>query len=161
MGKLRVLVSLTTDDNDYQQLQAADAEQTAQALGVELKNAFAKNDAVEQSTQLLRAMQSSPELRPNAIILKPVGTSMLQVARSAVSAGIGWAALNREVEYIQNLRTNSVPAFVVTSDHEEIGRIQGRQIAALLPRSGVVLHIEGPSGDISRKRTKGMLNQTR
>lgn len=75
MGKSRALVSLTTDDNDYQQLQAADAEQTAQTLGVELKITFAKNDAVEQSTELLRAMQSSPELRPNGIILEPVGTN--------------------------------------------------------------------------------------
>ena len=48
--------------------------------------------------------------------------------------------------------------FAVSADHEEIGRIQGRQFAALLPRGGSVLYIKGPSRSSSaRKRTAGMI----
>jgi len=158
VAKPRLLISLTTDENDYQELQAADAEETAQELGVDVQIVFAKNNSVVQSTQLLQAVQSSAEQRPSAIIVEPVGTGMIQVARAAVSAGIGWAILNREVDYLPELHAVSVPVFVVTSDHEEIGRIQGQQIAALLPSGGAVLQIAGPVGDISHKRTKGMLS---
>jgi ribose transport system substrate-binding protein len=47
----------------------------------------------------------------------------------------------------------------VMSDHEEIGRIQGRQIAALMGEEGCVLYIEGPTvRDVSRLRTQGMMS---
>ena len=67
--------------------------------------------------------------------------------------------LNRAPEYIAELRrTSTAPIFSVSSDHLEIGRIQGRQFAALLPRGGSVLYIEGPSQSTSaQKRTLGML----
>jgi ribose transport system substrate-binding protein len=52
----------------------------------------------------------------------------------------------------------SAPIFAVSSDHVEIGRIQGRQFAALLPGGGAALYIEGPSHSSSAKeRTSGML----
>jgi len=38
MDKLRILVSLTTDDNDYQIEQAQSAEQMARKLGVEIQS---------------------------------------------------------------------------------------------------------------------------
>jgi ribose transport system substrate-binding protein len=40
----------------------------------------------------------------------------------------------------------------------EIGRIQGRQIAAFLPRGGSILYIQGPSeNSAAKERTLGML----
>ena len=42
--------------------------------------------------------------------------------------------------------------FALTSDHEEIGRIQGRQLAALLPGGGLVLYIQGPSESSAAKQ---------
>jgi ribose transport system substrate-binding protein len=46
----------------------------------------------------------------------------------------------------------------VHSDHEEIGRIQGKQMAALMGEEGCVLYVEGPGvGDVARSRTKGMM----
>lgn len=66
--------------------------------------------------------------------------------------------MNREGDYIADLRkTYRIPAFTLTSDHEEVGRIQGRQFAALLPRGGSVLYIQGPSESLAAKqRTTGM-----
>ncbi|HEX8879190.1 MAG TPA: substrate-binding domain-containing protein, partial [Candidatus Acidoferrum sp.] len=73
------------------------------------------------------------------------------------SAGIGWAILNRDANYVAELRkSSSAPVFVVTSDHLEIGRIQGRQIAALVPHGGAVLCIQGPAENSAAKdRTTG------
>lgn len=159
MKKLRILVSLTTNDNDYQIEQAQSAEQAAKKLGVDAQIIFADNDAINQSTQILKAIQSAPETRPDAIVFEPVGgTALPQVARAAAAAKIGWAVLNRDANYIAELRrTSEVPVFAVSSDHVEIGRIQGKQFAAFLPKGGSVLYIQGPSeNSAARERTAGM-----
>jgi len=159
MAKIRVLVSLTTSDNDYQVEQAQSAEQAASKLGVSAEIIYANNDAINQSTQILRAIQASPEDRPNAIVFEPVGgTALPQVARAAAAADIGWAVLNRDANYIEDLRKTSAAAiFAISSDHVEIGRIQGRQFAAMLPRGGTVLYIQGPSeNSAAKERTLGM-----
>ena len=159
MKKLRFLLSLTTDDNDYQIEQAQSAEVAARKLGVEVQTVYADNDAITQSTQVLKAIQSAETLRPDAIIFEPVGgTALPQVARAAVTAGIGWAVLNRDASYIPELRkVSTAPVFVVSSDHLEIGRIQGRQFAALLKHGGAILYIQGPAeNSAARERTTGM-----
>jgi ribose transport system substrate-binding protein len=159
MANLRFIVSLITKDNDYQLEQAAAAQAAAQKVSVDAQILYADNDAITQSTQLLKAIQSDAAMRPQAIIFEPVGgTAFPQVAQAAVSAKIGWVALNREADYIPKLRkTAQVPVFSISSDHKEIGRIQGRQFAALLPKGGCVLYISGPSEtSAARDRTEGM-----
>ncbi len=159
MKKLRFLLSLTNNDNDYQTEQAAAGEAAAHRLGVELQIIHADNDTITQSQQLLKVIQSRSEAHPDGILFEPVGgTALPQVARAAAAAGIAWVVLNRDVEYIAELRkTHRVPIFVFTSDHEEIGRIQGRQFAALLPKGGSVLYIQGPGeSSAAQQRTAGM-----
>lgn len=159
MKKLSFLVSLTNNDNDYQQEQAAAAEKAARRLGVEVKIIHANNDAVAQSQQLLHYIQDSSVARPDAIMFEPAGgTAFPQVARAAAAAGIGWVVLNHEVDYVLDIRREyKTPIFAVSSDHEEIGRIQGKQFAALLPNGGSVLYIEGPANSSATKeRTIGM-----
>ena len=163
MPKLRFLLSLTTNDNDYQLEQARAAEQAAQKFNVELQILYAGNDAVNQSTQLLKAIQTVPEERPDAIIFEPVGgTALIQVARAAVSAGIGWVVLNRDADYVPELhQTGKSPVFSLSPDHMEIGRIQGRQCAALLPTGGSVLHIQGPSENFAAKQRAHGMQETK
>ena len=159
MQKLRFVASLTTNDNDYQMEQAAAAQEAAKRLNLELEILYAENDAILQSQQLLKIIQSNSGSHPDGIIFEPVGgTALPQVAKAAAAAGIGWVVLNREVDYLSELRrTYKVPVFAVTSDHEEIGRLQGRQLAALLPNGGSVLLIQGPSESLAAKqRTTGM-----
>jgi ribose transport system substrate-binding protein len=159
MKKLRILVSLTTNDNDYQIEQAQSAEQAARKVGAEIKIVYADNDAITQSTQILKAIQVEENQRPDAVIFEPVGgTALPQVARAAASAGIGWAVLNRDANYIPELRKScSAPIFAVSSDHLEIGRIQGRQFAALLPHGGSILYIQGPAeNSAAKERAMGM-----
>jgi ABC-type sugar transport system substrate-binding protein len=159
LADLRFVVSLTNDDNDYQVEQAVSAQATARRLGVDLEIFHANNDAIEQSQQILKVVQSSfAGNRPAAIIVEPVGTPLPQAARAAVGGGIGWVLLNRDADYLAELRESSkVPVFAISSNHEEIGRIQGRQFAALLPNGGTVLYIQGPAGDAAAGRTSGML----
>src|SRR5207249_973234 len=76
MKKLRFLVSLTTNDNDYQIEQAQSAEAAARKLGVELQVIYADNDAITQSTQLLKAIQAEESHRPNAIVLDRKSTRL-------------------------------------------------------------------------------------
>src|ERR1700755_931977 len=157
--KLRIVVSLTTNDNDYQIEQAQSAEQAANRLGVTVEIIYADNDAINQSTQILKVVQAPAESRPDGVVFEPVGgTALPQVARAAASAGIGWAVLNRDANYIPELRgSSSAPVFAVSSDHLEIGRIQGRQFAALLPKGGSILYIQGPAENSAAKdRTAGM-----
>ena len=156
---MKFLVSLTTNDNDYQAEQAASAEQAARRFGVDVEILYADNDAINQSTQILNAIQGSTEERPDGIIFEPVGgTALPQVARAAASAGIGWAVLNRDANYIGELRQSSkAPIFAVSVDHVDIGRIQAKQCAALLPTGGAVLYIQGPSeNSAAKERALGM-----
>jgi ribose transport system substrate-binding protein len=163
MKRLNFLVSLTNNDNDYQQEQAAAAEKAARRLGVDVKIIHANNDALTQSQQLLQYVQDSSVVRPDAIMFEPAGgTAFPQVARAAAAAGIGWVILNHEVDYIGELRRKyKVPVFSISSNHEEIGKIQGQQFAALLPNGGSILSIEGPPNSTAAKqRTLGM-NKTK
>lgn len=159
MKKLNVLVSLTTNDNDYQIEQAAAAEEAARRLGLNVQIIFADNDPIQQSQQLLEAVQSAAHKRPDAIVFEPVGgTALPQVGRAAVAAGIGWVILNREAENLTEFRRAAKsPVFCISSDHVEIGRIQGQQLGALLPNGGTALYIQGPSDNSAAKqRTQGM-----
>ena len=159
MKDLNFLVSLTTADNDYQAEQAMAAENAARRLGVNVEVIYAENDAVTQSQQLLKAIQSSSR-RFDAILLEPVSpTALPQVARAALASDIGWVVLNAYPSYIAEMRgAYRAPIFAITSDQTEIGRIQGRQLAALLPKGGSVLQVQGPTGSsAATERTAGTL----
>lgn len=159
MKKLRFVVSLITDDNDYQRQQAVVAQQAAARQGVDLRTLFASNDAILQSQQLLDIIQAR-DVAVDGIIVEPASrTAFPKVARAAVESGIAWVVLNSEADYLPQLRAgNIVPAFAVSADNYEVGRIQGRQLAALLPAGGSVLYIQGPShNSVTEQRTAGML----
>src|SRR6202140_5881600 len=160
MKRLTFVVSLTNNENDYQQEQAVAAEKAARRLGVDMKIIHAGNDALTQSQQLLHYVQDSEVARPDANMFEPAGgTAFPEAARPAVAAGIGWVVLNHEVDYIVQLRrTFKVPVFAISSDHEAVGRIQGQQFAVLLPNGGSMLYIEGPANSSAAKeRTAGMM----
>jgi len=154
--KLRFLVSLITKDNDYQLQQAASAETAARELGIELQIVYADGDTITQSTQVLKAIQAQPTLRPDGIIVEPAGgTGLPQVAKAAIEAGIAWGLVNHDAGYVAELRrTTKIPIFIVTSDHTEIGRIQARQLAALVPEGGAVLYVIGPTESATVKDRK-------
>jgi len=158
MNIRNVVIALTTTENDYQAEQSASASEVASRLGVKINVIYANNNAVDQCQQLVKIIQDKGQ-RPDAILVEPIGTAMYQVAKAAVAAGIGWGILNREADYIPELRrAGSAPVFAVSPDQEEVGRIQGKQLAAFTTE-GNILYIEGPTtSSAANLRTKGMLS---
>lgn len=129
-------------------------------LGVDAETLFAKSDSIYQSQQLLDVIHNRDSVGVDGILVEPAGrTAFPKVAEAAVAAGVAWVVLNSEPEYLKELRSSSnVPVFAVSADNDEIGRIQGRQLGALLPSGGSVLYIQGPSQSVvSAQRTEGML----
>ena len=158
MKKLRIVVSLP-NDNAYQHEQGVVAKSAGQHIGLDMQVMQANDDSIAQSHQLLEIIHSPPETRPDAFLVEPVTTTGLRrVAQAAIAEGIAWVIINSDVDYIRELRTNSrVPVFIVTQGQYEIGRLQGLQLAALLPRGGSVLFVKGPTmGAIAAKRFEGM-----
>jgi ribose transport system substrate-binding protein len=158
MNYQNVVVALTNKENDYQAEQSASAAEVAARLGIKLNVLYADDNAVNQCQQLVSIIQNKDQ-RPDAILVEPVGTPMYQVAKAAVAAGIAWGILNREADYIPELRrTAPVAVFAVSPDQEEVGRIQGKQLATFATE-GNILYIEGPStSSAANLRTQGMLS---
>jgi ABC-type sugar transport system substrate-binding protein len=158
MKRLRIVVSLP-NDNAYQHEQGVVAKSTGERLGLEVQVIRADDDSITQSQQLLKIIQSPAEARPDALIVEPVtATGLRRVAEVAVGQGIAWVISNSDVDYVQQLRKSPrVPVFTVTQGQHEIGRLQGKQLAALLPHGGAVLCVEGPSmSSVGVQRHEGM-----
>ena len=147
--KPKLVVALLDENQEFQRLQAEDARGRAAEAGVNVEILFAENSAIFQIQQLYKVIQVPAEQRPQAILVETVaGGGLERVARAAVKAGIGWVLMNRKVSYISSLRQENagVPVMAVSTDQLEIGRLQGQQIAALLPPGRTdVLYVQGPS----------------
>ncbi len=160
MGKSRLVASFLSEDQEFQVMQAADAKLAAERAGLEIEILYADNNAVLQIQQLFRFVHAPQAERPAAIIVETVvGEGLERVARNAARAGIGWVLLNRNVPYLEALRKDHprLPISVVTTDQLEIGRIQGRQFRALLPKGGSILYLQGPPDtSAARERLQGV-----
>jgi ribose transport system substrate-binding protein len=160
MTKPKVVASLLTKDQDFQSLQAADAERSAARVGFDLEIVYAKNNATLQVEQLYRFVTAPANLRPLAILVQAVSSERLAaVAREAAKAGIGWISLGRDVPYVDELRKEypKLPVSIVTTDQLGIGRIQGQQFRAILPAGGNVLYLQGPPDtSAAQQRLQGM-----
>ncbi len=156
----RVFVSLLSEEQDFQVMQAADAREVGARLGLEVEVAFADGQAVVQSQQLLKAVHAPEGERPVAVVVEPtVGEGFERVARNATRAGIGWFLVDMHASYIDELRTAhpALPVAMIGGDHVEIGRIQGRQCRALLPDGGRVLNVRGPEDStVTYQRAEGL-----
>jgi ABC-type sugar transport system substrate-binding protein len=158
MAKLRVVVALP-NDNAYQHEQGVAAKAAAERLGLDLRILQAGDDAITQSQQLLDIIQSPSQPLPDALVVEPVThTGLRRVAEAAVSAKIAWVISNTEVDYLQQLRKNpQIPVFSVSQKQQDIGRLMGKQLSALLPSGGNVLYIQGPSTSaVAVQRHDGM-----
>jgi ribose transport system substrate-binding protein len=158
VSKIKFVLSLITSENDYQREQARSAENVARRLQVDLEILYADNDSVTQSSQILDVIHKYKSELSGVLVEPAGGTEFPQVGRAAVSAGVAWILLNRDASSLGELRRScSVPTFAVSSDHADVGRIQARQLAALLPAGGSVLCIQGPTSTlVSQQRMSGL-----
>jgi ribose transport system substrate-binding protein len=155
--KLKFVLSVP-GDTMYLRAQTSAAQAAADRLAIDLEVVSAQMDSVGQGQHLVNLVQSR-DSRPDGIIVEPVTAAGLpRAAEAAVAAGIGWVVSNAHVDYIGTLRRNAkAPIFQVSQDHMEVGRIQGRQMGAILPGGGTVLYLRGPAMSWwATKRTEGM-----
>jgi ABC-type sugar transport system substrate-binding protein len=144
----RIVVSLTSAEQEYQARLAQDAVETGRRLGVEVEVLFAEDNGVLQIQQLFRLLHAPEGERPAALLVHTrVPDGLERVARNAAKVGLGWILLNRTAPYLESLRSEH-PALAiaeVTTDHVEIGRIHARQLARLCPDGGHVVYVQGPA----------------
>ena len=161
MEKTKVVL-LVVENNDYQAEQTISAKEAARECDVDLQVIQTEHDAVMQSQEVLKLLYTPAETRPDGILFEPVGTPLAQAAKIAASSGVGWVVLNREVDYLKELRgQSSTPLFCITTNHDEVGRIQGEQIAHLLPQGGAVLYLHGPSDNKAALRRASAMQKTK
>lgn len=143
-----LVVALLAADQEFQRLQADDARAAADEAGLEAQVVFAENTAVVQIQQLFKFIHRPAAERPKAIVVETVvGEGLERVARAAAEAGIGWVLLNRKVTYLDALRRQypHLAIALVSTEQEEVGRIQARQARLLVPSGrGEVLYLQGP-----------------
>jgi ABC-type sugar transport system substrate-binding protein len=157
----RVVVSVPDDENVYQQMQIADARATAARLGFEVEVLVAAGHPIEQVQALFKAVYAEP--RPKAVLIEPVSTHMYDSVVSAIHKtaplGMGWFVMNATIPGLDALHEAHPTAAVtaIGSNQVEIGRMQGRQLRALLPTGGHVLCINGPQASIVvQERAQGL-----
>jgi ABC-type sugar transport system substrate-binding protein len=149
---VRIANFLMTLDNDYQTLQRDVCRVAAKRHGFSVRELSARNDAEAQLRQIKGCLAEPEGVRPRALLVHPVIEScLLPAAEEAARLGVAFVLLNRSCWYIGELRTKfpRVPLFSVDPDQRKIGRIQGQQIARLLPRGGDLLYIQGTVGTSS------------
>jgi ABC-type sugar transport system substrate-binding protein len=155
--KAKVVVALLTSGQEFQLMQAADAQSAGKRTGLEVEVVFADNNAIQQIQQLYQFIHAPEDRRPAAIVVEPVSADgMERVARNALKAGIAWVVQQWKTDYLAALRAQNprVPVVAVSVDEEEIGTIQARQVRALLPRGGGALMVQGPADSTAAARRR-------
>jgi ribose transport system substrate-binding protein len=143
------------NDGDYQRLLREDCLREARRYDFPVRTFSADNDSDKQIEQIHACLKEQEATRPTAILVCPVrDAALVSTAYAAARLGIGWVLLGRWSVYMATLREAfpRLPVFSVAADQKEIGRIQGRQVRALLPHGGDLLYIRGPLGISSAAR---------
>ena len=144
MSTRRVVLLMPDSKNPYMQLSAEAAAQAAERLDVDLDIQFAEGDFTTQVRQLYVVTRALP--RPAIVMMTPVQESALgSLSEQTVASGIGWFWLNRSIGNERALRQQypRVPVSLISPDQREAGRIQARQVKALLPSGGRILYMQG------------------
>lgn len=143
-----LVVSLTSERQEYQSLQADEAREAGGRLGIGVEVLFADDNGVVQIQQLFRSVHAPSAERPAALLVHTrVADGLERLARNAARAGIGWVLLNRTAPYLEALRREhpSLLVAAVLTDHGAIGRIHARQLDRLRPGADAVLYVQGPA----------------
>ena len=159
----RIALALVDETNQFQQLLQADAEAAARRAGLEVETLFT-GEGLPEHLGALRRLIVAPERRPAALLVMAVRDHGLdRVVREAAAAGVHFVFLNAVEDDLDAVRREfpAVSVSTVCPDEVETGRVQGRQMHALVPAGRRVLYIQGsPRSLASRQRTAGMQEAT-
>jgi ABC-type sugar transport system substrate-binding protein len=159
MAEELVGLFLRSADNAYQRQLKVVALREAKRQGYALAVQSVPFDSAQQVEQIRAAIRTAAVTKLIAILVSGVrDLDLAPVAREAADAGLDWALLN-DAAYLDDLRKAHPDRaiFAATCDHTEIGRVQARQIRALLGEQGRILCVTGPSSNIdARLRLEGL-----
>lgn len=157
------MLALVDGSNQFQQLLKADAEDAGRRAGIEVETIFT-GESLAEHLGALRRLIVAPEKRPAALLVMAVRDHGLdRVVREAAGAGVHFVFLNAVEDDLDAVRREfpSVVVSTVCPDEVETGRVQGRQLLALVPAGRRVLYVQGsPRSLASRQRTAGMQEAT-
>jgi ABC-type sugar transport system substrate-binding protein len=166
-GKIGVFV--LNDRDDYHGMIAREAEIEARRHGIEIEVHSADDTAAKQARDVVHFALDNPGRRLCALVVPTADSAMesnleedamCRLARRVLQRGSGWITLNHGDERLVPLLRAEFPALpvgMVVVDNVEFGRIQGRQLRALLPKGGAALCVCGrPLDSASRGRSAGL-----
>jgi ABC-type sugar transport system substrate-binding protein len=142
-----VLVSLLTEGQEYQRLQAREAASVAARGALDARIVYSNSDPARQVQQLSEAIGMAAGTRPVATVVETAGSvGFERVARSALQAGVGWVLVSDAPRYVEALQREFPDRLVASAciDNQEIGRLLGKMATTLLPGGGKLLCVEGP-----------------
>lgn len=150
---------LRSADNAYQrQLQTAGLRE-AKRCGFELLIRSVQFDASQQVVQIREAIRNAAATKMVAILVSGVrDADLVPVAHEAAAAGLDWAVLN-DAAFVDDIRRDHPERAIFTAagDQTEIGRVQARQVRALLGGRGRVMCVTGNARNIeSHLRLEGL-----
>ncbi len=158
-----ITLLLLTDGQDFQRAQEQSAREVCEREGFEFEVAYADNSPFMQIQQALEYIDRPMNMRPAVIAVELASTpaAFTQVAKSALSVGIGWVELSSGVSAVDSLR-HEYPGHLVatvTVDEDAIGELQAAQCRALMPTGGTVLYVEGPNANPVVKTRRAALEK--
>ena len=150
---LRASLFLPSTTNAYFQLVGQEARARADISGLALDVHLAEH-VVQQIQQIYSRLHAPVEERPQAVLVMPLqDDSLNRVIADAAALGVSWICLNRPAGDMDRLRQQhpNVAISLITPDHYASGKIQARQILALLPHGGRILYVRGSAGNSSTR----------
>jgi ABC-type sugar transport system substrate-binding protein len=155
-----VLVSLLSDHQEYQRLQASEAKTAAARGGLDARVVASDSDPTKQIQQISAAIAAPDGTRPVAVVAETAGSvGFERVARSVLQAGAAWVLVSDNPRYLDSLRREFPERLVGSAciNNQEIGRLLGRMALTLLAAGGKVLCVEGPTATAATlQRRRGL-----
>jgi hypothetical protein len=151
-----VLLPGRREENDhYQLLQEETARATGARLSLRIEVAWAP--AFDQLRTMKKRLLEPPA--PDAVVVEPASLSATDLVLRELRGRAGLVLLNAwspAVEEAARSWDRASPFGTVSTDHAEIGRVQGRQ-ALRLARGGPVLCVTGPRrSSAAQERFEGL-----
>ena len=154
---------------DYHRLLAAEAQEAARQHGVAVQVFDAGETAAKQAQDLVRFALDNAGQRLCALVVPfadATGEGAIEadptyrVARRVLQKGMGWIMLNHGRESVVSALAREFPGLpvaLVAIDNVEFGRIQARQVRALVPAGSRILSVKGnPFDSGCQERSAGL-----
>lgn len=150
---------LRSEENAYQRELKAAGLREAKRRGFELLIRSTQFDANQQIAQIREAIANAKATNMVAILVSGVrDADLVPVAHEAAEAGLHWGVLN-DAGFVEEVGRHHPgrAVFAAAGDQTEIGRVQARQIHALVGHRGKVMCVTGNTRNIeAHLRSKGL-----